>query len=563
MKLKEHSSLVSTLNQKIKNSKLKLRNNIRAREIFREIDRNTYKDFSKLITISNKIVTHIRDGSNINKEFRKTKKEYELFTHNIMNKTIYSDCNNLNRKRILFEKEEAQKDINNINFLIRVLRSDVFPKGVMEKDKKNSSILDYYKENYIKKKKEIYQTKNNSFGSIQDIRKKNFKMFSQKLIQDNKTLQRNINDYLTFTQSFVNMPKKTLIASRSQENLINSRINEIQNNIEMLNYKKKLKKNSDENKKSNYIKFEGLLKYSRSCHNISKDKRKFNNSEINTFYKLEDSNQAMSNTSNIVKNLMKSNINFPNRLIKKEQKFNSLIDNSLPKVEDYDLIIKNVIKQKNRNNKRRKTNIEKIREKEIKKGNKFYNSLNEIYNEENIKWKKDEELKKLKLKIIKKERENNLHFLRQIEKNKRFISKFSDPYSQRNGYNNYLEDFSNILGRNSLSKEDIFHLTRDYFSYKKKEENEKKEEIDKLYYEKKEEDEKNYIKEIHLSHNEDEFCKNGKDVNGNDINYQIGYKSDSYKSPIMKDRKINKLNTNKYYLEFLESKKILEEKNKK
>ena len=217
---------------------MRLRNNIRAREIFREIDRNTYKDFSKLITISNKIVTHIRDGSNINKEFRKTKKDYELFTHNIMNKTIYSDCNNLNRKRFLFEKEEAQKDINNINFLIRVLRSDVFPKGVMEKDKKNSSILDYYKEKYIKKKKEIYQTKNNSFGSIQDIRKKNFKMFSQKLIQDNKTLQRNINDYLTFTQSFVNMPKKTLIASRSQENLINSRINEIQNNIEMLNYKK-------------------------------------------------------------------------------------------------------------------------------------------------------------------------------------------------------------------------------------------------------------------------------------------------------------------------------------
>ena len=271
----------------------------------------------------------------------------------------------------------------------------------------------------------------------------------------------------------------------------------------------------------------------------------------------------MSNTSNIVKKLMKSNINFPNRLIKKEQKFNSLIDNSLPKVEDYDLIINNIIKQKNRNNKRRKTKIEKIREKEIKKGNKFYNSLNEIYNEENIKWKKDEELKKLKLKIIKKERENNLHFLRQIEKNKRFISKFSDPYSQRNGYNNYLEDFSNILGRNLVSKEDIFHLTRDYFSYKKKEENEMKEEIDKLYYEKKEEDEKNYIKEIHLSHNEDEFCKNGKDVNGNDINYQIGYKSDSYKSPIMKDRKINKLNTNKYYLEFLESKKILEEKNKK
>ena len=542
---------------------MKLRNNIRAREIFREIDRNTYKDFSKLITISNKIVTHIRDGSNINKEFRKTKKDYELFTHNIMNKTIYSDCNNLNRKRFLFEKEEAQKDINNINFLIRVLRSDVFPKGVMEKDKKNSSILDYYKENYIKKKKEIYQTKNNSFGSIQDIRKKNFKMFSQKLIQDNKTLQRNINDYLTFTQSFVNMPKKTLIASRSQENLINSRINEIQNNIEMLNYKKKLKKNSDENKKSNYIKFEGLLKYSRSCHNISKDKRKFNNSEINTFYKLEDSNQAMSNTSNIVKKLMKSNINFPNRLIKKEQKFNSLIDNSLPKVEDYDLIINNIIKQKNRNNKRRKTKIEKIREKEIKKGNKFYNSLNEIYNEENIKWKKDEELKKLKLKIIKKERENNLHFLRQIEKNKRFISKFSDPYSQRNGYNNYLEDFSNILGRNLVSKEDIFHLTRDYFSYKKKEENEMKDEIDKLYNEKKEEDEKNYIKEIHLSHNEDEFCKNGKDVNGNDINYQIGYKSDSYKSPIMKDRKINQLNANTHYLEFLESKKILEEKNKK
>ena len=55
----------------------------------------------------------------------------------------------------------------------------------------------------------------------------------------------------------------------------------------------------------------------------------------------------------------------------------------------------------------------------------------------------------------------------------------------------------------------------------------------------------NYIKEIHLSHNEGELCTKGKDLNGNDINYQIGYKSDSYKSPIMKNRKINKLNTNK------------------
>ena len=154
---------------------MKLRNNIRAREIFREIDRNTYKDFSKLITISNKIVTHIRDGSNINKEFRKTKKDYELFTHNIMNKTIYSDCNNLNRKRFLFEKEEAQKDINNINFLIRVLRSDVFPKGVMEKDKKNSSILDYYKENYIKKKKK--------FIGLKTIHLVQFKILEKKILK--------------------------------------------------------------------------------------------------------------------------------------------------------------------------------------------------------------------------------------------------------------------------------------------------------------------------------------------------------------------------------------------
>ena len=70
--------MANTLNEKIKNSRLKLRNNIRARVIFRAIDRNTSKDFNKIINISNRIVSNLRDGSNMNKETRKSKRDNNI-----------------------------------------------------------------------------------------------------------------------------------------------------------------------------------------------------------------------------------------------------------------------------------------------------------------------------------------------------------------------------------------------------------------------------------------------------------------------------------------------------
>ena len=117
MKLQEHTLMANTLNEKIKNSRLKLRNNIRARVIFRAIDRNTSKDFNKIINISNRIVSNLRDGSNMNKETRKSKRDYTKLTQHIMNKTIYSDSIQLNNKRFLIERDEEDMTENaNINF---------------------------------------------------------------------------------------------------------------------------------------------------------------------------------------------------------------------------------------------------------------------------------------------------------------------------------------------------------------------------------------------------------------------------------------------------------------
>ena len=173
-------------------------------------------------------------------------------------------------------------------------------------------------------------------------------------------------------------------------------------------------------------------------------------------------------------------------------------------------------------------------------------------------------MKKLKIEIENKEKENNINFIRQVEKNKRFISKFCDPYSQRINYNNYLEDFSNFLGRDLYTKEDIFYLTKNYFTIRNIKNNKIKEEIEKKTINKNEDDKKEYLKEINLNNNEEHIYKNGKDINGNNINIKLGYKSDSFFNPILKKRKINtKLNIEKYYQEFLESKNALKEKKKK
>ena len=568
MKLQEHTLMANTLNEKIKNSRAKLRNNIRARVIFRAIDRNTSRDFNKIINISNRIVSHLRDGSNINKETRKSKKDYTKLTYDIMNNTIYSDSTQLNKKRFLMERDEEDMSENaNINYLIRAIRSNIFPKGVSDTKNKKISIMQYYKDNYVKKNLKFMKIKkNNSIETIKNIRKINIKNFSDKLIQEKDKITRNINDYLNLTQSFINHPNNTLFSSRSQEQLIDSKLKKITNDIDMLNYNKKLQIKTKEQKDTPYIRFEKLLKYSKSCHNISKNNKFFNKDDINAFYNKDESKKDLSNTGYLVKNLINSYKNLSNKLIKKEKKFNSLINISIPKLNEYDIIINNRIEHQKRLKEemnKKKTKSEKIREIEVKKGNKFYNAMNDVYKEKNSEWKKEDDMKKLKIEIENKEKENNINFIRQVEKNKRFISKFCDPYSQRINYNNYLEDFSNFLGRDLYTKEDIFYLTKNYFTIRNIKNNKIKEEIEKKTINKKEDDKKEYLKEINLNNNEEHIYKNGKDINGNNINIKLGYKSDSFFNPILKKRKINtKLNIEKYYQEFLESKNALKEKKK-
>ena len=567
MKLQEHTLMANTLNEKIKNSRLKLRNNIRARVIFRAIDRNTSKDFNKIINISNRIVSHLRDGSNMNKETRKLNKDYTKLTQHIMNNTIYSDSIQLNNKRFLIERDEEDMTQNaNINLLIKTINSALFPKDVSKTKNKKSSLLQYYQQNYVRKNLKIMKkNKSNSIEAIKNIRNTNIRNFSDKLIQEKDQFTRNINDYLNLTQSFINLPKHSLLSSRSQEQLIDSKLKKITNEIDMLNYNKKLQIKTKEQKDNPNIRFEKLLKYSKSCHNISKNNKFFNKDDINAFYNKDESKKEMSNTGYLVKNLINSYKNFSCKLNKKEKKFNSLIDISIPELDEYDSIINKIIEHQKKlkeEKNRIKSKSEKLREIEVKKGNKFYNAMNDVYKVKNSEWKKEDDIQKLKIENENREKENNINFIRQVEKNKRFISKFSDPYSQRINYNNYLEEFSNILGRDLYTKEDIFTLTRNYFTLRNKKENKIKEEIEKQKKEKKEKNKKEYLKEIHFIDNKENDYKNGKDINGNNINIQIGNKSDSYFNPTLKKRKINKkLNIDNCYQEFLESKNALKEKN--
>ena len=566
MKLQEHTLMANTLNEKIKNSRLKLRNNIRARVIFRAIDRNTSKDFNKIINISNRIVSNLRDGSNMNKETRKSKRDYTKLTQHIMNKTIYSDSIQLNNKRFLIERDEEDMTENaNINFLIRSIRADIFPKGASETKNKKSSIIQYYQENYVRKNlKFMKKKKNNSLETLKNIRKMNIKNFSEKFIQEKDKITRNINDYLNLTQSFINLPKQTLLSSRSQEQLIDSKLKKITNGIDMLNYNKKLQIKTKEQKDIPYIRFENLLKYSKSCHNISKNNKFFNKDDINAFYNKEESKKDMSNTGYLVKNLINSYKNFSCKLNKKEKKFNSLIDISIPELDEYDSIINKIIEHQKKlkeEKNRIKSKSEKLREIEVKKGNKFYNAMNDVYKVKNSEWKKEDDIQKLKIENENREKEDNIKFIRQVEKNKRFISKFCDPYSQRINYNKYLEDFSNILGRDLYTKEDIFNLTKNYFTLRNKKENKINEEIEKKIIEKKEEGKKEYLKETHLIDKEENIFKNGKDINGNNINIKLGNKTDTYLTSTLKKRNINqKLNLEHCYQEFLESKNALKEK---
>ena len=306
-----------------------------------------------------------------------------------------------------------------------------------------------------------------------------------------------------------------------------------------------------------------------------------------------------SNTPNIIYKQLLKNYHLEKDLLEKKNSINNLVDIKLPSFEEYNKIMKSKItifrlneyNQKNNENLNSNENKKEILKKDLINDDEEFEILKRKKIKEDIQnlinnAQKNNNEEKLNDKNIQKE-QNQYDLINLIPERK--INKFSDEYSQRNKFNNILNDFNNYIKKKSINKNLLEQIINNFY-FELEEKKEKEEELRKLnllhsndnkitiHQRKIQKNIKKYdsfnnttFESNYLNNNS--YFNNSKQTN--EISYSLNNSFEKNKHKLLKDKydildynikkKNNSFNLKKqfYYREFLNFKKMYEKKVKK
>ena len=524
---------IDVLTNFVNNFQKNLEYKIKADKIFKETDKFSYKDFNKLINISENRLKNIKNGRDLNEEIKLNSNEYKKVGKNIFNKNIYIDSQNL------YKYKNELKLSEYLNFI---------------KDKK---FIKNFRKNNWNSTENINE--NEQKNSLNNKSEKNIFYMKEKLktfIEDDKNiLDTNLKKYKNNLKNIIKFEKKKKGDEFEKE------FNNIKKNILLLNFKK----NANEIKKKKNIIFNKniykLFKYNRDLRENEKKIFTFkkNNSALiesnNILNNNENKNIFMNSSKNlketidVVKNEYYYDSDLINNLEIKKEKINNLTQYNYPKHLKYKKL-KNFnferIKQKSQNNETNKIDLNYLTNNF--NSNIFLDNLYDIYKNKKKIWKENDKLIENEKELKEKEFNNNLMYLKELKMIKRKPFNYIDLYSNRSEINLQLKEICKILGSKNYSKKEINDIVIKYFDeylIKLK----KEDEINKVKTPK---EQKNYFFKFNFDNNNKILDKNGNDENGN--NNKINLKA---YSKIFEKTNYNKnKRKNSNYLEYLENKKM-------
>ncbi len=524
---------IDVLTNFVNNFQKNLEYKIKADKIFKETDKFSYKDFNKLINISENRLKNIKNGRDLNEEIKLNSNEYKKVGKNIFNKNIYIDSQNL------YKYKNELKLSEYLNFI---------------KDKK---FIKNFRKNNWNSTENINE--NEQKNSLNNKSEKNIFYMKEKLktfIEDDKNiLDTNLKKYKNNLKNIIKFEKKKKGDEFEKE------FNNIKKNILLLNFKK----NANEIKKKKNIIFNKniykLFKYNRDLRENEKKIFTFkkNNSALiesnNLLNNNENKNIFMNSSKNlketidVVKNEYYYDSDLINNLEIKKEKINNLTQYNYPKHLKYKKL-KNFnfekIKQKSQNNETNKIDLNYLTNNF--NSNIFLDNLYDIYKNKKKIWKENDKLIENEKELKEKEFNNNLMYLKELKMIKRKPFNYIDLYSNRSEINLQLKEICKILGSKNYSKKEINDIVIKYFDeylIKLK----KEDEINKVKTPK---EQKNYFFKFNFDNNNKILDKNGNDENGN--NNKINLKA---YSKIFEKTNYNKnKRKNSNYLEYLENKKM-------
>lgn len=596
---KNNTKLLDTLFEKSKKTKKEIAKRMSARAIFSEIDKFSTQDFKKLIKISRDRSIHIKAGNNMNNEIIRSTNQYRDLASKLYEKEMYNNSTELNNDKKGLKQKKYDKDNDEIGDLFKTLKGTFYPS-------KSSLNLN---SNYTKETEKKFKTKTSEYNQISiNPNKTLFKSKSQlDIIKNNKNY---LNDYFEKERELLNNNLKQYMKIASKQGSKETAQSEQKNPLEQSSSLDKTegdkKKKSDKNdfeintlsflnqlkllyykKPAPQVKIvkkqEGpefnitkLMRYTRPTslleQNTTKpEKEPLRGSTFSSIEKLQENDinaVDYSDTINLVKREIGEEENIKESFQERINNLNSLINFSLPSLEEYNSIIKKVERNRQLAKINKKTKKQLKREKKIENETPFYRSLSEIFNKKKKIWELEEEKEKEKSKAEKEIKQKCIKFLNELNQVKRKVFTYSDPYSIREGtVNQCLNDISIILGKKLFTKEEMKEQAENYYNFiAEKAKKEKKETTD------------NYKKQLDISEQirssqkkysiyekgtDNSDYLNTKNVinEGEEIDFASSYKDEAYQKRILhKQEKQDLNNHNSNYEEFLNARKIYEKK---
>ncbi len=319
----------------------RIKNKLKVSTLFNNIENRNNKYLKGFIFSSNKRANDLKSGLNMNKAIKQSTKKMTLLCNQMKEDLILKNSDILLKEKKLLSENTEQETHMKINGYIHTIKDIIKPPNPLRLTSNKKLIKSLSEEEITKAKNiidnkitkegnEIQQIINNYIKKIRDsFDNKNYEKNKMKIKKDFKKYTGNMN--LDRNMKIINYTKvkPQQIKDKESANLIR---------IKKFLYPSNFDLNKLKGNKMNKHNISFILKKNSSMNDIYK--RKIVKINLNAEDKLNKVNVNGKDTMEVLSDLMSQGEYLSERLNKKLEKINSLIEIKLPFPSNYELILK-------------------------------------------------------------------------------------------------------------------------------------------------------------------------------------------------------------------------------
>jgi len=340
---KKLNRLIPTLLKENKDISKEIKTRIKISSIFNEFEKKAKNEFNFFINDSNKRYSNAKNGQDIEQYINDSQPKYEDRFSKIMNDKFFTELNLAHEKELM--KHKSMKECTKVKGIISNIRSSIDSRKIRKylfNENNNKKLYKIYKYNKCNTENELSLNKKTIDDKIYfDNKNKNTikNIFSLDKIKLSNSIERyKLN---------LNKIKIPIIKDKPDDLPDNKKLAINLPYIKMLYYHKAKPKIQLSDKKAEKVDISKLLPFSKLGRHLPKQKseNKIIKSQDMSSFMTETVNKKWNygSTNDMVISSAKKNIRLKNNYSFKKNRIKELLDNKMPKIEEYENILKHKI----------------------------------------------------------------------------------------------------------------------------------------------------------------------------------------------------------------------------